>query len=131
MSSLRYIWTILFVLSAFLWANAQTKVSTQVIDSESLEPLQSVHIIETNQPENGTITGASGFFAISIRSDFITISHIGYESQTIHKKNLPEGVVIRLRENIDDLDQVVVTGNKTGNKGDNIKDRRCYTYPNW
>jgi len=95
---------------------AQKTISGTIVDSESNEPLEAVHIVEKDNSSNGTITNAQGYFKIEVTSNKISVSHIGYTSFEIETTNFINGDIIKIYQNHDDLNQVVVTGNKTGNK---------------
>ena len=108
-----------------------SKISGQVIDSKTREPLSYVNIGILNG-ETGTVTDKEGNFVLEIKDQFINdtlrISMIGYRpvEKLIKNLNLKEKLLsIELAEQIDELNEVIVTakafkkkniGNKTESK---------------
>lgn len=94
------------------WSFSQT-VSGTVTDANSSEPMIGATIIEKGT-SNGTITDIDGTFSLELNQipGSITISYVGYESQTLlvsQNGNTDLGT-ITLTSDAFDLDEVVVTG---------------------
>lgn len=86
-----------------------------VVDNENDKPLQYVSIGILNK-ETGTVTDINGKFALHSKEEFandtIRISSIGYKTVEILVKDLmlkKQPVSIKLKEQINELDEVVIT----------------------
>lgn len=80
------------------------------------EPIIGASIVEEGNKTNGTITDFNGNFSLSVMSGAeITVSYIGFKSQTLKAKNTLE---ILLEEDSEMLQEVVVTGYTTQRKAD-------------
>lgn len=98
------------------FAQQTNKVTGIVLDSQG-EPVIGANIVEKGTT-NGTITDVNGTFILYVSTNAILkISYIGYEDQEVavgNKTNLE----IRLAENIELIDEVVVIGYGTTTKKD-------------
>jgi TonB-linked SusC/RagA family outer membrane protein len=84
------------------------KVTGVVLDSAG-EPIIGASVVEAGT-SNGTVTDYDGRFTLSVKPGAkITISYVGYVPQTIVQKT-PGDLKIRLKENTEQLEEVVVTG---------------------
>ncbi|MEM9897063.1 MAG: SusC/RagA family TonB-linked outer membrane protein, partial [Bacteroidota bacterium] len=98
-------------------AVAQEKVSGIIIDSETLEPLIGVTILEKGSNTNGTITDVGGEFELVVGSSdaMLIISYTGYRTTEIKAgKNLK----VSMEWNINELEEVVVVGYGTQKRSD-------------
>lgn len=112
------------LFSAVLWcvvAMAQTTVTGKVI-SQKGDPLVNVNV-QVKGINVGTTTGEDGGFSLNIPSGnnrAIVISLVGYLSQTVQVGAQTTGLSIELKEDISNLEQVVVTGLATKIKRSNL-----------
>ena len=90
-------------------AYAQHRVSGQVVDNASGDPLIGVNIVEVGT-QNGTTTDVNGRFALTTASANaqLAFSYIGYERQTVNLAGRAT-VTVRLAPDNALLDDVVVT----------------------
>lgn len=95
----------LFISSAF----SQQSVSGTVTDDTG-EPVIGANVIEVGT-SNGVITDMDGRFTLNVAGPdaSLTVSYIGYESVT-YPLNGQSDVVITLKEDLQNLDEVVVVG---------------------
>ncbi|AWV99889.1 mucoidy inhibitor MuiA family protein [Arcticibacterium luteifluviistationis] len=98
--------------------NDRTQVWGQIKDSENLPLLgASITIVGTSL---GVITDENGFFRLNIppdlqgKSNVLSISYIGYETQNINAANSP--FAINLTEDTRALEEIVVMGYSSPNK---------------
>lgn len=83
LKSLQLLVLIIIASSRFMAGQQTFKLQGTVIDSSSQEPLANVHIIKNDS--TGLITDQYGNFTVCVnRKDSLFISHIGYETETIH-----------------------------------------------
>lgn len=87
---------------------SQSKIEGKVLDSQTLEPLVGVTILETGTSQ-GTTTDLNGYFMLESQSDSISISSIGFESQTLKSTAI---MSIRLKASSEFVETVVVTANR-------------------
>lgn len=130
---------VLLILFLFVGATAfaqQTKrISGLVTDQNTGEALIGVSVVETGT-SNGTITDIDGKYSLSIASDQVSFSYVGYESQTINVKQ-SQTINVKLASD-NKLDEVVVIGYGTQKKSDltgslasiNSKDIKNYAVSN-
>ncbi|MBQ7209976.1 MAG: TonB-dependent receptor [Paludibacteraceae bacterium] len=109
------LWCLLMFLFS-VTAGAQTlSISGTVIDGANNEPIIGASVLEEGTT-NGTITDFDGNFQLTVAAGAnITVSYIGYKSQT-----LPASATMNvvLREDTEVLEEVVVTGYTTQRKAD-------------
>lgn len=93
-------------------------VSGKVVDAENGEGLPGVNIIEKGT-SNGTITEADGSYNLSVadNSATLTFSFIGYVSQEVPINGRSE-INISMATDIRSLEEIVVTGYSTQQRGD-------------
>ena len=96
--------SVCFLTLGQVWAQSQT-VNGTVLSATDDEPVvgASVMVKGTSQ---GTITDVDGKFSIKVKpDDILVVSFIGMETQEVKAAN---GVVVRLRENSEQLEDVIV-----------------------
>ena len=100
----------LFMMLALVWMTATSfaqGIKGTVID-ENGEPVIGATVADMSNTKNATITDFDGNFVINVKSgQTITISYIGYETQTVAAKN---GMTVRLQPDNKVLEEVVVVG---------------------
>lgn len=104
--------SVLFLLSFTLASvYAQTiQVKGTVVNGSDNEPLPGVNVVVKGSTANGTITGLTGDFTLSVPTDAIlSISYIGFKSQDVAVKG-QKVLRIVLQEDTETLDEVVVVG---------------------
>lgn len=100
-----------FVFTAF----AQKNLKGKVTDKSTNTPLSGATISYGNK--NGTATDKDGMFTIECgKTNKITVSFVGYESQTINIKNCEEELSINLVSLGQNLDNVEITATSAQNK---------------
>lgn len=100
--------TLLFVLMGVAFGFAQTQLSGSVTDANG-EPIPGATIIvqETN---NGTTSDFDGNFSIAVeQNQNLEISYLGYTTQIIQFTG-QDNVSVSLVEDLNELDEIVVTG---------------------
>ena len=94
---------------------AQTTASGVVIDASTGEPIIGASVLEKGT-NNGTITDFDGNFTLTVAKDaVIEISYLGYQPQ---QQPAQSNMQIRLSEDSEVLEEVVVTGYTTQRKAD-------------
>lgn len=87
----------------------KVKVSGRVIDTTG-EPAIGATVVEKGNSQNGVATDIDGNYTIEIPTDGeLTISYIGFKSQTIHAKGRSV-IDVTLAEDRKTLDEIVVVG---------------------
>ncbi|MBO7046314.1 MAG: SusC/RagA family TonB-linked outer membrane protein, partial [Prevotella sp.] len=110
----RVVITTAFFLLCSTVIMAQQKVSGTVLDATG-EPLIGVSVLEEGTT-NGVVTDFDGNFALTVKQGAkLTISYIGYTSQTVDAKN---GMTVTLQEDNQLLNEVVVVGYGTMRRKD-------------
>ncbi|MEX2403727.1 MAG: carboxypeptidase-like regulatory domain-containing protein, partial [Balneolales bacterium] len=91
--------------------SAQQPLFGKIIDSESREPLAGATVIITGTTF-GTTTNMEGKFTLNSQDDIstVTVSYIGYGTETVRIPNPEELVTITLDPETLNLSEVVVTG---------------------
>lgn len=108
-----------FMLSLFsLTAFAQIKITGTASDAETGEPLSFI-TIQVKGTTAGTTSDMDGNYSIEVpnRDAILVYSYIGYRSQEIKVGNQTH-INIRLSEDVETLDEVVVVGYGVQNKRD-------------
>lgn len=91
-------------------------VNGTVISKEDGEPLIGATVLSSHKGTVGTSTDIDGNFTLTVpRGSKLTISYIGYSSQTLEAK---AEMKVSLSENSELLDEVVVVGYSTEKKAD-------------
>ena len=100
----------LLMMLALVWMTATSfaqGIKGTVID-ENGETVIGATVADMSNTKNATITDFDGNFVINVKSgQTITISYIGYETQTVAAKN---GMTVRLQPDNKVLEEVVVVG---------------------
>ena len=92
---------------------SQTYISGRIIDANNF-PLPGA-TITTGSSDEVTITDFDGFFNIYIgQGESITVSYIGFESQTRIVDNTDESILFILAPNVTELSEVIVSGFQGG-----------------
>jgi TonB-linked SusC/RagA family outer membrane protein len=98
------------MMLALVWMTATSfaqGIKGTVID-ENGEPVIGATVADMSNTKNATITDFDGNFVINVKSgQTITISYIGYETQTVAAKN---SMTVRLQPDNKVLEEVVVVG---------------------
>lgn len=120
MKNIRFYFKPFFLLVLFctvsLWSPAQNRVVTGVVKDASGDPVIGANVTEVGTT-NGTITNLDGHFSLNVSPQGnITVSFIGYKSQTISVSDRTVISVV-LSEDSETLDEVVVVGYGTVKKG--------------
>lgn len=85
-------------------------VKGQVVDNNG-EPIIGAAVIEKGNPGNGTVTDMDGKFSIvANRGSMLQVSFVGYTTQEVKTNNGTSPLKIRLKEDLQLLDEVVVVG---------------------
>ncbi|MBR9846200.1 MAG: carboxypeptidase-like regulatory domain-containing protein [Algicola sp.] len=98
---------ILVVLLAFK-GFSQNSRSFTVVDFETKEPIAFANIIFNDDVYSGTISDIDGVFYTPTTVKKVTISYVGYASQTLDVSNLSSNS-IQLKKEISALDEVIIT----------------------
>lgn len=100
---------LIFLCLSFNMFAQKTPVTGWVVDSDN-EALIGVSVLEVGT-SNGTITDFDGKFTLNVSpKGKITVSYLGYKPQTITIGENADNLTIKLVENAELLDEVVVTG---------------------
>lgn len=107
----------LMVMLGIVTTSAQIKVSGIVLDAGGGSPLIGVNITEKENDSNGTVSDYDGSYEIEVASDkaILVFSYLGYVSQEIEVTG-QSSINISLKEDITNLDEVVVVGYGTQKK---------------
>lgn len=98
--------------------NQQKIVATGTVLDETGEPMPGVSIVEKDGDRNGTITDANGHFSLNVGSQgTLVLSFIGYKTMEIAVSTAKD-ITIKLVEDAQNLDGVVVTGYTSQRKAD-------------
>ena len=93
-----------------LWlfsAAASAQVTGTVFEAASGEPIIGATVLEAGT-SNGTVTDFDGNFVLNVKEGaMLQFSYIGFQSQTLAAKN---GMIIRMAEESEQLEEVVVVG---------------------
>ncbi|GAB3360318.1 TonB-dependent receptor [Arachidicoccus ginsenosidivorans] len=113
---MKHILTLMAVLGYFV-SFAQHRISGTVVTKDTHLPIQGVSV---KSPTQMVITDSSGSFTITAKvDDFLTFYYVGAKSATV--KVPKEGAIyVELEQNVNDLNQVIVTGYTKERKKDLI-----------
>jgi len=110
----------MMLMCACLMAQAQERVRGRVVDSETGDPVANA-LVRYDGSEKGTITNAVGEFELELGPDaptnfIIVVRYLGYE--TFRKTVVNNGalIVLRLVPSVVDLESVIVSGTRAGEK---------------
>ena len=108
------LFTALFVFAGSAISQTET-IRGKVIQQSDEEPLVGVTIVEKGT-HNGTVTNLDGTFSINVNPGAkLTFSFLGFITQEISSA---QNMVVRMEENVIQMDEVVVTGYATERKID-------------
>ena len=112
--------SIILIMLGFLVSHtyAQKLTITGVVKDEIGEPLIGVNVVERGV-SNGSITDANGKYSISVSSKkpILVFSYIGFLTQEVPVNNQKE-INVTLKEDTEELEEVVVIGYGTAKKKD-------------
>ena len=95
---------------------AKKSITGTVLDNNG-EPVVGATVVEKGVPNNGTITNLDGKFTLSIKPGAqINVTYVGFKPQTVAVKG--NTVTVRLEEDSESLDEVVVVAYGTQKKKD-------------
>ena len=116
MKNKRLLITSFFVmLLSVAFASAQVTATGVVVDATTGEPIIGASVLEEGT-SNGTITDFDGNFSLTVGKDAqVVISYVGYKSQNVAAA---ANLRIKLAEDSELLEEVVVTGYTTQRKAD-------------
>ncbi len=116
MKKKRIITTSFFVmLLSISFLYAQVAATGTVVEAATGEPIIGASILEEGT-SNGTITDFDGNFQLNVSTGAnLVISYVGYQSQTVVAAS---GMMVKLAEDNEVLEEVVVTGYTTQRKAD-------------
>ena len=116
MKNKRLLITSFFVmLLSVALAHAQVTATGVVVDATTGEPIIGASVLEEGT-SNGTITDFDGNFSLTVGKDAqVVISYVGYKSQNVAAA---ANLRIKLAEDSELLEEVVVTGYTTQRKAD-------------
>ena len=107
--------TLLFTMVCMVLQAQSLQVEGTVISKSDGEPIIGATVLEKGTT-NGTITDFDGKFSLSVKQGAeITISYVGFKSQTLKAKGV---LKVILEEDSEMLQEVVVTGYTTQRKAD-------------
>jgi TonB-linked SusC/RagA family outer membrane protein len=111
---------LLFIASAPIICNAQTRVTGRVVDSRTGKPLFGATVVTTSHKKSGVATDDDGHFSILIADSLpatLHINYIGYKGiDVVAASDKP--LEIRLKERFQSLGEVVVIGYGSQKKGE-------------
>jgi TonB-linked SusC/RagA family outer membrane protein len=102
----------LFLLAQAAPAYGQTRVKGLVVDDKSGEPLVGATVVQKSTT-NGVATGIDGDFLLTFNGELpvtLSVGLIGYRQQEIEVYDASELLIVHLSENVNFLDEVVITG---------------------
>ena len=111
----KYIGMLLAWLCGVMTLSAQTGVSGRVINADTNEPVVGANI-RVDHSLTGDVTNTRGEFTISNLPEgthTLNVSHLNYTTQAREVRSGETDIVIRMRESMVQLGQVVVTGTGT------------------
>lgn len=103
---------VLIFLVAITLGQSQSVIRGMVVDSVSFSALSGVHVTVKNSVR-GTATNSQGFFSIAaLLTDTLVFSLVGYTSLEVPLLFEEDGFLIRLREHVRTLPEIVVKGTR-------------------
>lgn len=97
------------------FVSAQQKISGTVYSASDRETIIGASVVETGTT-NGTVTDIDGHFNLTVKAGAtVTVSYVGFVSQTLKATS---NMNVTLAEDLQDLEEVVVTGYQTQRKID-------------
>jgi len=88
---------------------AQNRKVTGIVTNDKKQPIGGATITEVNNEKNTTIADENGRFALQIKSGMLTVSNVGYVTQTVPVNNSNQ-LFVRLVTDVKGLEDVVVVG---------------------
>ncbi|WP_158839212.1 TonB-dependent receptor [Polaribacter sp. L3A8] len=112
---------LIFILQLTTVAFAQKTISGTIDDAGTGDPLPEVTVVIENTT-TGTTTDFDGKFSLQGNTNTFTlvIRYLGYETQKIKITSATSVLKIALKEDAAQLDQVVVTANKTAQRSQDV-----------
>ncbi|MCP3893117.1 MAG: SusC/RagA family TonB-linked outer membrane protein, partial [Bacteroides sp.] len=116
MKKISILFMLLLSISSFLYAQ-QFNITGTVIDKKLNEPIIGASVL-VKGTSNGTITDLDGNFSLAnvTKGSVLTVSYIGYETQTLTFNGTQTTFRFELNEDSQTLDEVVVVGFGTQKK---------------
>lgn len=117
---------ILMFLASFFsvgWASAQYTVTGTVNDARTGETVVGANVYIKSNPSQGTITNVDGKFTLSLPNNQPTtleVKFVGYFFQTVEVSPQNRTVTVSLKEDVANLDEVVVSGLASSVKRSNL-----------
>ena len=103
------------VLLCSAFAYAQVTATGVVVDSTTGEPIIGASVLEEGST-NGTITDFDGNFSLTVANEaMVAVSYVGYKTQRLYPTS---NMQVRLTEDSEILEEVVVTGYTAQRKAD-------------
>lgn len=117
----KYIIVILFLMAVFcqLPVYAQSDLTARgIVMTEAGEGLIGVTVVVKEEPGKGTITDVDGRFVLTglQKGQTLLITYIGYVKQEVKVSKTDERMRITLKEDVSNLDELVVVGHSTQRK---------------
>jgi TonB-linked SusC/RagA family outer membrane protein len=106
-----YVFLGLLATSAF-GLYSQTVIKGNVLDGATAEPVTGASVV-LKSSTNGALTDIDGAFTLQLTRALpvtLTVSLIGYKTQEIDVYDAEESILVSLNENLNFLDEVVITG---------------------
>lgn len=99
---------LLFIMLTMIVSTIKAQTVKGTVTDQSGEPIIGASVLEKGNTKNGTVTDLDGNFTLKLQSGKkAVISYIGMESQEV---NPGEGLKIVLKDNADEIGEVVVLG---------------------
>lgn len=117
---------LLVILTSFLSTGlvyAQYTVTGSVNDSRTGESIIGANVYVKNNPSRGTITDADGKFSLSLpnnQATVIEVKFVGFFTQSVEVSSDNRNIVVSLKEDVTNLDEVVVSGLASSVKRSNL-----------
>jgi TonB-linked SusC/RagA family outer membrane protein len=117
---------LLVILTSFLSTGlvyAQYTVTGSVNDSRTGESIIGANVYVKNNPSRGTITDADGKFSLSLpnnQATVIEVKFVGFFTQSVEVSPDNRNIVVSLKEDVTNLDEVVVSGLASSVKRSNL-----------
>ncbi len=117
---------LLVILTSFLSTGmvyAQYTVTGTVNDSRTGESIIGANVYVKNNPSRGTITDANGKFSLALpnsQAAVIEVKFVGFFTQTVEVSPQTKDVTVSLKEDVTNLDEVVVAGLASSVKRSNL-----------
>jgi len=93
-------------------ATAQQKLKGQVVDERSQQPVIGAIVVDRNT-NNATTTGINGNFTLEVgkgKKARLEVTYLGYDKQTILVEEIDDELIVELREDASQLQEVIVSG---------------------